>query len=169
MFRTLLLFVKVAVGAFFLTCVLLGAVFWIFRTERSDNPPYAAAEPTSGAANVPGGNARVSPGVPGVSATGESGPETLPSKRTAAHKLVAALQFAEEVEKSKRRAVLRYPELGVKDTAVNREFVRRMRLFQNINPGYFEDAAWPEKLAESMAVDLSLDAQKPPAEVSAPR
>jgi hypothetical protein len=86
------------------------------------------------------------------------------TKRSGAAKIVSALQFAENVEASKRRAVQRYPELGVKDSAVNREFIRRMRLFQTMNPAFFEEALWPEKLADLMAVDLSLDSQKPESE-----
>lgn len=157
MFRTLLLFVKAAVVAFLMTCVLLGVAFWLARSLRDNDPQQTAL---ASASNTVTTALPVSP----KTAPAENKPDAPPQKRSGAHKLVSALDFAENVEKSKRRAVQRYPELGVKDSAINREFVRRMRLFQSINPDFFEDAIWPEKLADAMAVDLSLDAQKHPTE-----
>jgi hypothetical protein len=73
---------------------------------------------------------------------------------------MAQVQFAEQVEASKKRAVARYPELGVRDTAVNREFIRRYKILQSANPSFMESPDWPETLADMMARDLSLDPQQ---------
>ena len=99
-----------------------------------------------------------------------SGPETAavqPEEKDApkpergrALKGMAQVQFAERVEASKKRAVARYPELGVRDTAVNREFIRRYKILQSANPSFMESPDWPETLADMMARDLSLDPQQ---------
>ena len=81
-------------------------------------------------------------------------------ERGRALKGVAQMQFTEQVEASKKQAVAKYPELGVRDTAVNREFVRRCKLLQSADPLFFEKADWPERLADLMARDLSLDPQR---------
>jgi hypothetical protein len=88
----------------------------------------------------------------------ETAVETKP-ERGRALKGVAQMQFTEQVEASKKRAVVKYPELGVRDTAVNREFVRRCKLIQSADPSFFETPDWPERLADLMARDLSLDPQ----------
>ena len=98
-----------------------------------------------------------------------SGPETAAvetveeknkPERGRALKGMAQVQFAEQVEASKKRAVARYPELGVRDTAVNREFIRRYKILQSANPSFLESPDWPETLADMMARDLSLDPQQ---------
>jgi hypothetical protein len=81
-------------------------------------------------------------------------------ERGRALKGMAQVQFAEQVEASKKRAVARYPELGVRDTAVNREFIRRYKILQSANPSFMESPDWPETLADMMARDLSLDPQQ---------
>jgi hypothetical protein len=81
-------------------------------------------------------------------------------ERGRALKGVAQIQFTEQVEASKKQAVAKYPELGVRDTAVNREFVRRCKLLQSADPSFFESPDWPERLADLMARDLSLDPQR---------
>ena len=81
-------------------------------------------------------------------------------ERGRALKGVAQMQFTEQVEASKKQAVAKYPELGVRDTAVNREFVRRCKLLQSADPSFFESPDWPERLADLMARDLSLDPQR---------
>ena len=83
-------------------------------------------------------------------------------ERGRALKGVAQMQFTEQVEASKKLAVVRYPELGVRDTAVNREFVRRCKLLQAADPSFFESPDWPERLADLMARALSLDPQGDP-------
>ncbi len=63
-------------------------------------------------------------------------------------------------EQSKREAVALYPELGVAGTAVNREYVRRYKLYRAINPAFFGEPDWPKRLADMLAVDLGLDPRK---------
>jgi hypothetical protein len=81
-------------------------------------------------------------------------------ERGRALKGVAQMHFTEQVETSKKQAVAKYPELGLRDTAVNREFVRRCKLLQTADPSFFDRADWPERLADLMARDLSLDPQR---------
>lgn len=59
-------------------------------------------------------------------------------ERGRALKGVAQMQFTEQVEASKKQAVAKYPELGVRDTAVNREFVRRCKLLQSADPSFLK-------------------------------
>jgi hypothetical protein len=139
MVRVIFLFLKTAAVAFVAACIVVGGFLWLFKPSR---PGPTEAEH------------------PAASSPPQADPPPQP-KRSGAAKIVSAFQFAENVEASKRRAVQQYPELGVKDSAINREFIRRMRLFQSINPAFFEDEKWPEKLAALMATDLSLDPQKP--------
>ena len=63
-------------------------------------------------------------------------------------------------EQSKREAVSLYPELGVAGTAVNREYVRRYRLYRSVNPAFFDEPDWPKRLAEMLAQDLGLDPRR---------
>jgi hypothetical protein len=63
-------------------------------------------------------------------------------------------------EQSKLEAVALYPELGVAGTAVNREFVRRYKLYRTINPAFFAEPDWPIRLAAMLAQDLGLDARR---------
>jgi hypothetical protein len=63
-------------------------------------------------------------------------------ERGRALKGVAQVQFAEQVEASKKRAVARYPELGVRDTAVNREFIRRYIILQYAYQFFFVMLFW---------------------------
>jgi hypothetical protein len=63
-------------------------------------------------------------------------------------------------EQSKREAVALYPELGVEGTAVNREYVRRYKLYRSVNPGFFSEPDWPRRLADMLATDLGLDPRR---------
>ncbi len=63
-------------------------------------------------------------------------------------------------EQAKRQAVSVYPELGVAGTAVNREYVRRYKLYRSVNPAFFEEPDWPIRLAEMLAQDLGLDPRR---------
>jgi hypothetical protein len=67
---------------------------------------------------------------------------------------------ARREEQSKQEAVTRYPELGVAGSAVNREFVRRYKLYRAINPAFFTEPDWPTRLAAMLAQDIGLDARK---------
>ena len=60
-------------------------------------------------------------------------------------------------EQAKQEAVATYPELGVAGTAVNREYVRRYKLYRSVNPSFFDEPDWPKRLAEMLAQDLGLD------------
>jgi hypothetical protein len=63
-------------------------------------------------------------------------------------------------EQSKREAVALYPELGIEGTAVNREYVRRYKLYRSINPEFFSEPDWPKRLADMLATDLGLDPRR---------
>jgi hypothetical protein len=71
-------------------------------------------------------------------------------------------------EESKRQAVSAYPELGVAGTAVNREYVRRYKLYQTVNPAFFDEPDWPKRLAEMLAQDLGLDPRRSGQPAAAP-
>jgi hypothetical protein len=65
--------------------------------------------------------------------------DRLPTQLTGA---AGAASTAEE------RAVAKYPDLGVRNSALNREFIRRYQLYQQSNRAYFQDPEWPLHLAE---------------------
>ncbi len=77
-----------------------------------------------------------------------------------ARTLTPAEEHLEREEASKREAVATYPELGVAGTAVNREYVRRYKLYRSVNPAFFEEPNWPKRLAEMLAQDLGLDPRR---------
>jgi hypothetical protein len=103
---------------------------------------------------------------PAPSAGGESerrptdlpGPEPTGVPQPGGSSLAEERRFREE--QSKREAVSLYPELGVSGTAVNREYVRRYRLYQSVNPAFFDEPDWPKRLAEMLAQDLGLDPRR---------
>jgi hypothetical protein len=86
------------------------------------------------------------------------GPEPTGGPQPRGSSLAEERRFREE--QSKREAVSLYPELGVAGTAVNREYVRRYRLYQSVNPAFFDEADWPKRLAEMLAQDLGLDPRR---------
>lgn len=51
------------------------------------------------------------------------------------------------VADAQRMALERYPELGIRDSALNREFVARYNRAQATNKAFFNDTGWPLKLA----------------------
>lgn len=51
-------------------------------------------------------------------------------------------------------AVRLYPDLGVADTPLNREFVTRYRSYQRLQPDFFQDPAWPVILVKECAAAL---------------
>jgi hypothetical protein len=77
-----------------------------------------------------------------------------------ARTLTPAEEHLEREEESKREAVATYPELGVAGTAVNREYVRRYKLYRSVNPSFFDEPNWPKRLAEMLAQDLGLDPRR---------
>lgn len=44
-----------------------------------------------------------------------------------------------------------YPDLGVADSPINREFVTRYRSYQRLDPDFFQDPAWPVILVKQCA------------------
>jgi len=44
-----------------------------------------------------------------------------------------------------------YPELGVANSPINREFVARYRSYQRLQPDFFQDPAWPVLLVKECA------------------
>lgn len=58
----------------------------------------------------------------------------------------AAKTEAENIETATRR----FPDLKIKDSAMNREFVPRYNRYRNEHPEFFESADWPITLAEEV-------------------
>ena len=58
---------------------------------------------------------------------------------------IAAYQMHNPAQK---RATAIYPDLAVRNSPLNQEFVRRYRQYQTTNRHYFEDPEWPTKLAK---------------------
>ncbi len=54
------------------------------------------------------------------------------------------------VAEAQREAVRRNPQLGVRGSTLNTEFIARYRLYQQQNPDFFRDHSWPLKLAEEL-------------------
>jgi hypothetical protein len=52
-----------------------------------------------------------------------------------------------------------YPDLGVANSALNREFVTRYRSYQRLQPDYFQDPAWPVLLVKECAAVLGEQAR----------
>jgi hypothetical protein len=54
-----------------------------------------------------------------------------------------------------QRALQAYPDLGVANSPLNREFLRRHTQYKNENPHYFDDPEWPTKLAKESSDALA--------------
>jgi hypothetical protein len=54
-----------------------------------------------------------------------------------------------------QRALQAYPELGVANSPLNREFLRRHTQYKSENPHYFDDPEWPAKLAKESSDALA--------------
>lgn len=52
-----------------------------------------------------------------------------------------------------------YPDLGVANSPLNREFVTRYRSYQRLQPDYFQDPAWPVLLVKECAAVLGEQAK----------
>jgi len=59
-------------------------------------------------------------------------------------------------QEATRQALKSYPELAIKDSALNREFIARYNRYQATNKGYFNDPNWPTKLAAESQAALEL-------------
>ena len=51
----------------------------------------------------------------------------------------------------RREALRLYPDLGVADSPLNREFVARYRSYQRLQPDFFQNPAWPVLLVKESA------------------
>jgi hypothetical protein len=63
-------------------------------------------------------------------------------------------QLPADSQAAQERAIALYPDLGVANSALNREFVARYRQYRIQNPEYFTDPDWPTKLAKESAEAL---------------
>ncbi|MEQ1858461.1 MAG: hypothetical protein ABMA13_00840 [Chthoniobacteraceae bacterium] len=54
------------------------------------------------------------------------------------------------VEDAQKAAVLLYPDLGIKGSPLNTEFIARYRILKQKQPDYFNDTAWPVLLVEEL-------------------
>jgi hypothetical protein len=58
-----------------------------------------------------------------------------------------------KTEAEGRQEALRlYPDLGVADSALSREFLVRFRSYQRLQPEVFQDPTWPVTLAKESAL-----------------
>jgi hypothetical protein len=54
----------------------------------------------------------------------------------------------------RREALRLYPDLGIPNSPLNREFVVRYRSYQRLQPDFFLDPAWPVTLVKESAVAI---------------
>jgi uncharacterized membrane protein YqaE (UPF0057 family) len=94
------------------------------------------------------GNSTAPPeGFPRPRATPKPVSVVAPAPRNDTQPATSTPKPAFDVEAAKRRAVTAYPQLGVANSPLNREFVRRYQEYQQTRPDYFDDPEWPTKLA----------------------
>lgn len=55
------------------------------------------------------------------------------------------------VEEAKREAVRRYPELAIRDSKMNSEFIRLHNFYRRTRPDFFRAPTWPLRLVEEAA------------------
>jgi len=63
---------------------------------------------------------------------------------------IAPPRIATEVE-GRREALRLYPDLGVANSPLNREFVARYHSYQRLDPDFFQEPAWPVILVKECA------------------
>lgn len=123
-------------GRFYLGILVVFAVgagiFW-----ASDRPHKVAKVTTPPAATPQSHMKPRSPAAPGVVATD---PLVPPDITTETEGRVEALRL--------------YPDLGVANSPLNREFVARYRSYQRLQPDFFQDPAWPVILVKECAAAL---------------
>lgn len=56
---------------------------------------------------------------------------------------------------AQQRAMQLYPELGIANSPLNREFIRRYRKYQIEDKHYFDDPDWPTRLAKESKAGLT--------------
>ena len=121
-----------------LAVIAIGAgIFW--ATDRPHKTTHtAAATPTSAPNHMRPRSAQgASPEIP-------LGPATITN----------------EVE-GRREALRLYPELGVANSPLNREFVIRYNSYQRLEPEVFQNPAWPVILAKESAAAIGEQAKAP--------
>ena len=64
---------------------------------------------------------------------------------------ISAEMQASAVAEARRAAIQRYPDLAVEGSKFNAAFVARYTYYQQQQPGYFQDTAWPLHLADEVA------------------
>jgi len=57
------------------------------------------------------------------------------------------------LEDAQREALRRSPDLGVAGSPTNTAFVARFHRYQTERPDYFQDNAWPIRLADEIAIE----------------
>ena len=71
------------------------------------------------------------------------------------HKTTALSPAPAVIAAAQQRATRLFPQLGITNSALNREFLRRYRKYQSESPDYFNDPEWPTKLARESNDALS--------------
>ena len=69
-------------------------------------------------------------------------------------------QFEADVEKSKQNAVLRFPELGVAGSEMNKAFVARVTHLRALNSPEFNYSTWPYQLACQVDYEVKQEKEK---------
>ena len=82
---------------------------------------------------------------------GEPAPEPETAGRGMATPAPAEEPPVSAEEAAQRRAVARYPELGVAGSPLNREFLRRVQQYRAERPDFFANPEWPTELARECA------------------
>jgi hypothetical protein len=120
--------------AFLVVIALAAGIFWM--TDRSSShKTAAAASPTPLAEKRPRHLAQATP------------PDAL-----------APVRIRTEAD-GKKEALRLYPDLGVANSPLNREFLVRYRSYQRLEPEFFQDPAWPVTLVKESAAIIG--AQSP--------
>jgi len=78
-------------------------------------------------------------------------PKLVPPKLTPP----ATIPHFKTVADAQKAAIGRHPDLGIKGSQMNTEFVARYKLYQQQHPEYFRDTSWPIRLADEIARDLN--------------
>ena len=109
--------------------IAIGAgIFW--ATDRPHKVTHAAATPASTPSHMRSHVAQASAEIP-------SGPITIVNEAD-----------------GRREALRLYPDLGVANSPLNREFVIRYNSYQRLQPEIFQNPAWPVILAKESAAAI---------------
>lgn len=75
------------------------------------------------------------------------------------HKENAA--YTEAVKQSLSRAIAMYPEYETEGTALHQAVEDEIHRQKEINPGYFKNTDWPERVARACAAVLGIEPARP--------